>query len=338
MSRLTHLAITAAFVIAGLAVTTSCGTTSTPTPAPRPTLSSTPWISPTPTPTRKATPVRSPSSTPTPRPVKSTTATPSPATDSVGVRDLVSSEGFRKVEQQANGTISLALVQLTPSGTRAGSVQVGSWRTGAAWSTMKIPVAMAALAEQDDAATRALVRRAITTSDNSAALTLWQGLGPASVAGPQVQQQLALRGDSTTEVQQKVTRSGFSAFGQTQWALEDQATFAARLVCSPRPKVVLQDMRRITSSQRWGLGHISGAAIKGGWGPLSSGAGYTARQLAVMQTDEGSTWGVAVSSENSAGFQAAVQDLDRTSAWLSRQFESQQLRISTAELRARDCS
>lgn len=337
MSRLTHLVITAAGVLAGLTVITSCGTTSTPSPAaeppaPRPILSSTPWISPTPT------PVRSPSSTPTPHPVRSPTVTPGPATDSVGVRDLVTSEGFRSVEQQTDGTLGLALVQLTPSGTRAGSVQVGSWKTGAAWSTMKVPVVMAALAEQDDAATRALVRRAITTSDNSAALTLWHGLGPATVAGPQVQQQLALRGDSTTEVQQNVTRSGFSAFGQTPWALKDQATFAARLVCSPQPKVVLHDMRRITSSQRWGLGHISGGAIKGGWGPLSSGSGYTARQLAVIQTDEGSTWGIAISSESSAGFQAAVRDLDRTSAWLSRQFKGQQLHISTAELRARDCS
>ena len=336
MNRPARLAAAAAVLT--LLATASCGTTTSTSsavdpPAPMSSIipSTTPSVAPSKTPAQRP-------STPPPSSNHSASSAPSQSTAPVRPTDLVADEDFRKLEQKANGTIGLALVQLDRDGTPAGSVRVGSWQTGPAWSTMKIPLAMAALSERGDASTRTAVRQAVTASDNAAAQQLWQGLGPAEVAGPQVEHQLVLRGDRTTQVQQKVTRSGFSAFGQTLWALEDQASFAARLVCSPRPSAVLHDMRRVTASQRWGLGRIPGAAIKGGWGPLRSGSGYTARQLAVMQTDEGSTWGIAISSESDAGFQAAVQDLDRTSAWLSRQFDGQQLSISTTELRTRDCS
>lgn len=323
-------------VLVALIATASCSKAATPSAA-------------TPTPFSSFIPSASPSSTavsaPTPQPsglspssAGSASATPGASAEPVRAADLITKAGFHELERRANGTIGLALVQLDSDGAQTDAVQVGSWQTGPAWSTIKVPLSMAALSEQDDSSTRSTVRRAITASDNAAALELWRDLGPSEVAGPRVQRQLALRGDTTTEVQQQITRSGFSAFGQTRWSLEDQATFAAQLVCSPSPSAVLQDMQRITPSQRWGLGQIRSAAIKGGWGPLNSGPGYTARQLGVLQSEDGSTWGVAISSENTSGFQAAVQDLNRISEWLTQRFDDQDLSLNTTKLHTRTCS
>lgn len=82
----------------------------------------------------------------------------------------------------------------------------GEYLSEVAWSTIKVPLAMAALAvdpAQIDNATAAL-----TVSDNSAAQAMWDALGSDTAAAEAVQQVLASYGDVSTVVQQEVVRPG----------------------------------------------------------------------------------------------------------------------------------
>ena len=119
--------------------------------------------------------------------------------------------------------------------------------------------------------TRGLVRRTITRSDNAAADALWSRLGTGRAEA--VDAALAAHGDTATRTQAVRVRPPFSAYGQTSWSLPNQVVFAQGLACATRPAdaLVKADMAAVTASQRWGLGRISGARFKGGWGPDPAG-------------------------------------------------------------------
>jgi hypothetical protein len=63
----------------------------------------------------------------------------------------------------------------------------------------------------------------------------------------------------------------YTAFGQTDWSLNNQAMFLAAAACDPRDRPVMDLMGQVTGDQRWGLGALPDAKIKGGWGPAPSG-------------------------------------------------------------------
>ena len=59
----------------------------------------------------------------------------------------------------------------------------GEWSTGTAWSTIKVPLAIAGLRETDPPEVTEAMRAAITQSDNDAAESIWASLGdPATAA------------------------------------------------------------------------------------------------------------------------------------------------------------
>jgi hypothetical protein len=190
----------------------------------------------------------------------------------------------------------------------------GAWSTGVAWSTIKVPLAIATLRVQGPSAA-ASVKKAITESDNAAAEQLWSELGPPEQAAQHVQAVLAQSGDATTIVESRRLRPGFTAFGQTRWPLEHQAQFAARLPCLADTGNVIELMHNLIDAQRWGLA-AGGAAAKGGWGPGRSG-GYLVRQFAIVPTTT-CKLGVALAAEPRAGtFEAGVDALDRMTNWLT---------------------
>lgn len=197
-------------------------------------------------------------------------------------------------------------IAITPVG-RGGPVRTaGSWTTGPAWSTSKIPLAIAALAAHPDQSGN--VARAITASDNQSADALWQSLGPPGKAGPAVTAVLARYGDPSV-VPTTPLRPGFSVFGQTQWSLTDQARTLAAMSCDPATSPVRDLMGQINPEQRWGLGQIEGASFKGGWGPSATGAGYLVRQVGYVPTTTG-TIVVALASEG-LSFEEATARLDQ---------------------------
>ncbi|MEJ4100737.1 hypothetical protein V5S96_10275 [Corynebacterium mastitidis] len=190
-----------------------------------------------------------------------------------------------------NPSGSAALPVLTvPPGTavvvagESGVASAGELEEGPAWSTSKIPLAIAVLrAFPEDPQVAADVQAAIRVSDNEAAARLWAALGTPEEAGRAVQRVLADGGDERTRVETRVLRPGLSSFGQTAWSLEDQAAFARALPGLAGAGPVLDAMGEVAPEQSYGLGTIEGMRFKGGWGPDEEGR-YTVRQVGVKET------------------------------------------------------
>ena len=202
----------------------------------------------------------------------------------------------------------------------------GDLSGGVGWSTMKIPVAIAAVTQaggHPSQATLGQMRLAITDSDNSAAMAVWSGLGSATTAAAQTQAVLRQGGDTTTVVPSQVLRPGYTPFGQANWSLTDQATFAASLPCMANTSQVLDLMGQITSGQRWGIGTLANTvAFKGGWGPGADGA-YLVRQLAVVLLGDGTRIGLALAARPADGsFDTGISDLNAVAGWIAANIRS----------------
>jgi len=175
----------------------------------------------------------------------------------------------------------------------ADTVTAGDMTAVPAWSTIKVPLAIAALRVNPELAPN--VSAAIRVSDNAAADTLWQAAGPAGVDA------VLAEGQAGTVVNQQPLRPEYSIFGQTAWSPADQARFAAHLPCIAGAEVVLTDMAAIDPSQAWGLGTVPGARFKGGWGPDLAGV-YTARQLGLVPGVDGERAVAVVATPASGSF------------------------------------
>ncbi|WP_245677597.1 hypothetical protein [Nocardia acidivorans] len=191
------------------------------------------------------------------------------------------------------GTVALAIM---PVGSDR-VVALGDWRVGPAWSSIKVPLALAALRANPGYVSAAT--SAITNSDNSAADTLWQSLGAPEVAAQAVQDVLREGGDNVTKVPAQRARADYSAFGQAEWSIADQLTFAAHLPCLPQADSVTALMGKISYGQRWGLGTLTGARFKGGWGPDPSG-NYLVRQFGLLPV-EGGEVAIAIAAQPTSG-------------------------------------
>jgi hypothetical protein len=197
--------------------------------------------------------------------------------------------------------ISIAAVGSSP-------ISYGTWSSGVAWSTIKVPLAIAAL--RAGSGDPDLVFAAITQSDNAAAEQLWTSLGDPADAARQVQSVVWEAGDATTVVESRRLRAAYTAFGQTRWSLANQARFAAGLARIADASPVVELMRELTADHRWGLAGKSFAS-KGGWGPGVHG-GYLVRQLAMVSD----TVGVALAAEvHDGGYEAGVDVVNRLSDW-----------------------
>lgn len=204
-------------------------------------------------------------------------------------------------------------------------LMLGTWRTGPAWSTAKVPVAIAAGRHPTDD-TQQFIQAALTRSDNAAAEALWAQLGGGERAASLVDAQLRRLGDSETRIQASRVRPPFTPFGQTTWSLDAQVRVAARLSCSRDPvdRSILDAMGQVVAEQHWGLGRFAGSAVKGGWGPNPAGQ-YLVRQFGVINV-EGNTLAVAMAVEPTDGsFASGTAVLDVMSAWLVQSGASETL-------------
>ncbi|NQE67876.1 hypothetical protein NG2371_02332 [Nocardia gamkensis] len=198
-------------------------------------------------------------------------------------------------------------------------VTFGEWTSGPAWSTMKVPLTIAALRRSSSSSSYA-ASAAITQSDNAAADALWQSLGSAQEAAQAVQAVLREGGDNRTVVPATRARAEHSAFGQAEWSLTDQVRFASRLPCLPQAERVTSLMEQVIASQRWGLGEFGGAEFKGGWGPDTSGA-YLVRQFGVIDIPSGKiAIAIAVQPE-SGSFSDGMNILDKLATVVSEHLD-----------------
>lgn len=148
-----------------------------------------------------------------------------------------------------------------------------------AWSTIKVPIAVAAM--RANPGLEADARAAVSASDNAAAQRLYDAVGPGAVDA--VLDDAGLAAHVNTEP----LRPEFSAFGQTQLGVADEAALANTVACVEGADPVLQFMGQIDPSQAYGLG-VAGALFKGGWGPDPAGA-YQVRQFGLVPRGDG-TW------------------------------------------------
>lgn len=156
-----------------------------------------------------------------------------------------------------------------------------------AWSTIKVPIAIAALRANPDLYPDAVA--AITLSDNAAAQRLYAAAGPEAVNQVLAQAGLAV-GVNTAPI-----RPEFSTFGQTLLTASDEAGMADGLACVPGASPVLQLMGQVDPSQAFGLGTIEGALYKGGWGPDPAGM-YHVRQFGLIPRGDGTYAPVAMTA------------------------------------------
>ncbi|GAB3079802.1 hypothetical protein CAQUA_08150 [Corynebacterium aquatimens] len=168
-----------------------------------------------------------------------------------------------------------------------GAISVGDALDFPAWSTIKVPIAIAALRSNPNMSAQAA--SAIQVSDNEAAKALWASIDPAEA------DKVLAEGNSPVQIQREVTRPEFTPFGQTIWKPTDQAKFASNLKCIAGSEEVLGYMGQIAADQRYGLGQIEGARFKGGWGPTPDGK-YVVRQfgLVPVQSADGKNFDVAI--------------------------------------------
>jgi hypothetical protein len=199
-------------------------------------------------------------------------------------------------------------------------VCLGTWSSGVAWSTSKVPLVIAAL--RAGVGSHELVAQTIAQSDNAAAEELWSRLGDPASAARRVQDVIREAGDPVTVVESRRLREGYTAFGQTKWSLADQARFAAGLAQVAEASPVVDLMRGLTNDHRWGLA-AKGFAAKGGWGP-GLADDYLVRQFGIIPTASG-TVGVAIAAEVHGGeYEAGVDVVNRLADWVVDEALSQQ--------------
>jgi hypothetical protein len=239
--------------------------------------------------------------------------TPSPTETSPAARSATLAEDFSVLEQSLQSTIGIAL---QPVASTDEPLRLGSWRQGPSWSTIKVPLAIAAVREAGPSTVSDDARAAITQSDNAAAEALWASLGNPATAAQKVQTVLAEAGPPPIVESQQI-RPGFSAFGQTVWSLTDQTRFAAFLACNPGDDPVLELMGDIASDQQWGLGALPDSRFKGGWGPDNAGE-YLVRQFGIVTTPTGMLAVALAAQPISGSFQEGTQDLTQMANWLDQ--------------------
>lgn len=217
---------------------------------------------------------------------------------------------FTQLTARLNARIGLAV---TAVGSGQPVTVWGDWEQGPAWSTIKVPLVIAAYRAHQVITDQ--MKAAITESDNAAAEALWRQLGEPATAAQQVQQVLQQTGDPTV-VESRRLRTEFTAFGQTQWSLLNQVRFTASAVCNPANDAIFSLMGEVEPQQRWGIGDIAGTQFKGGWGPSTSGD-YLVRQLGVL-TAPGGRVAVAVAAAPASGsFDDGRAALDAVAGWLN---------------------
>ena len=254
-------------------------------------------------------------------------AEPKPGAASASGESTAGLAGFDELEASLPGQVGIAIGP--PGGGPAASA--GSFTTGSAWSTSKVPVALRVLQEAGgpsglSSGQEEEIRAALTASDNTAALSLFgdleQRYGGAAGAAAAVDEVLAEAGDTTTHVS-SVGRDGFTPFGQTEWSLDLQELFMSQLaagcVGSPASRELVLNLMAEVSSDTWGLGSAGvPARWKGGWGPGTDGR-YLARQMGTLSVEGGEAVVALAALPDDGSFETAQSMATAVAQWAAEQ-------------------
>ncbi|MFW0784534.1 hypothetical protein AAFP35_08415 [Gordonia sp. CPCC 206044] len=228
----------------------------------------------------------------------------------------------KSMRKSLPGQLGLAIA---PVGSDA-PISMGNLETGRAWSTLKVPVSLAAernsgvrIAAKED--------KAIVFSDNDAAGDLWGSLGGGASSVQAVTNVLREGHDISTRVSSEADDPP-SYPGYTMWSLADQARFAAHLPCLPDAEHVIRLMSSVAANQQWGIAkqvtrHGAVTAVKGGWGPGTGfSSAFLVRQLGVISTNAGQVAVSMAAVPKSNSFSDGTRMLNKIGAWLNRNLAS----------------
>jgi hypothetical protein len=260
-----------------------------------------------------STPVR-PSAPASPLRATANSTAPPPATTSPDPTGLAAD--FAHFQTGLHAEVGVAVRAVGSGSADPVTLGVSDFSDQPAWSTIKVPLVIASMRQHDNGHPTTAMVAAITESDNAAAEAIWEGLGDPATAAAEVGQVLHDTGDATT-VESRKLRPEYTAFGQTDWSLTNQAKFLSAAACDPRNQPVLGLMGRVTGDQRsWGLGPLPDAKIKGGWGPSPSGR-YLVRQVGVVLSGKRGLTVVAMAAEPQSGsFADGTHALTQIGDWL----------------------
>ncbi len=194
-------------------------------------------------------------------------------------------------------------------------VHLGTLGRTAAWSTSKVPLAIAVVQSGLGSEQASNLSAALRLSDNDAAAALWRALGSDATASQKVTAVLRQAGDTTTTVPLTQTYAPYSIVGQTTWSVDAQARFLLAATCLEGGVNVLSELSAVDASQRWGIGGLPGAVFKGGWGP-PKGGGFEVRQLGWYESPGGRVY-VALAAQAST-FTVATNALDTLALAMQR--------------------
>lgn len=222
--------------------------------------------------------------------------------------------GFAAVAAGTGLTVGIAIA---PVGRNAAAqIVLGDRAARVAWSTIKVPLAVAAERANGPSAAET---NAIVNSDNASAEQLWSSLGSDAEAAQRVTAVLREGGDTRTRVPAEHLRAGFTIFGQTVWTLPAAATFTAHLPCMPTTAHVISLMGEVAGNQQWGIEAMRlprSTAVKGGWGPGVDG-GYLVRQIGLITYRDGEKTAVAMSAVGGS-MSSGIAALDAVGTWLDK--------------------
>ncbi|MGV9710681.1 hypothetical protein ACWDTI_08450 [Gordonia sp. NPDC003424] len=251
---------------------------------------------------------------PLPEPIAKLLAPPVPPSKKLAADFAALQKSMRK---SLPGQVGLAVVPIGSDRV----INLGTVRSGRAWSTLKVPVSLAAermngpsIADKEN--------KAITLSDNDAAGDLWGSLGGGPASVDAVTKVLREGHDMRTHVLSEVDTPP-SYPGYTQWALADQARFGAHLPCMPGSETVIRLMSSVAPNQNWGATKLGQSravtAVKGGWGPATDKSpGYLVRQLGIITTTNGQVAVSMAALPRSGRFEDGTAMLNRVGQWLGR--------------------
>ncbi len=244
-----------------------------------------------------------------------TSAAPDPGTSGAPASPVPQAlaADFAQLAAKLNATVGIAFSAV---GSGQAPTTMGDLQTGKAWSTIKVPLVIAALQEEKSHTVTDAMKAAITESDNAAAESIWAGLSSdPAVAGQKVEAVLRPTGDPTP-VQWKRVRPPYTPFGQTDWPLTEQVRFISAAFCDKANGPVFDLMGQVVSGQSWGLGTISGTRFKGGWGPSEAG-NYLVRQIGVLTAPNGMVAVALAAEPNSGKFDDGIAVLNEMATWLT---------------------
>ncbi|WP_024795918.1 hypothetical protein [Tomitella biformata] len=226
------------------------------------------------------------------------------------------SADFDALRSGLDGEVSIAIA---PVGHGGEVLSFGDDIEDVAWSTMKVPLSIAALRENGDSVLD-LVESAIVYSDNDATWTLWTLLGDDMDTWiDKFDQALRDGGDEVTVFETDRLHSGGPSYGESLWDDADQVRFAAGLPCLADAGPVLEFMGQIDEEQRWGLGTIEGARFKGGWGPGEPD--FLTRQFGIIDTPNGQTAVAITAVATSGSLEDGNAMLDEIAKWIVAHLE-----------------